>query len=193
MIELVAAIALYMAMPAPQQADAPATRVERQCTRERGGGASRTSTTLVCRDVVVPIEPAPEQPAPASGPAAQPSPETEVQSAVTANVEAFNRGDVEALVSSFDANAEIYTSTGWARGADAIRARLQQSLAATPNAQIAISDFRVRRVDNNVMLADYAWTRSGVQPARGVMSEVYVRTAQGWRKVLAHGTVLAAS
>lgn len=53
MRDWLATLSVEPARPAEQ----PATRIERRCTRVRSGGATRTGTTLVCRNVEAPVEP----------------------------------------------------------------------------------------------------------------------------------------
>lgn len=53
-VETPAAEPATEAPPTTEAAAAPAEpRTERRCRYERGGGASRTSRTLLCRDVVI--------------------------------------------------------------------------------------------------------------------------------------------
>jgi uncharacterized protein (TIGR02246 family) len=116
----------------------------------------------------------------------------EVRAVYLAGIDAFNQHDLERFSTQFAPDIEMYTPTGWLRGAVAVRERFAQTFRQFPRVRMTIDSLQVRAVAPGAVLVDFRWRvyPMGQGPAyHGVGTGVYVRRDSQWREVLEHETV----
>ena len=118
----------------------------------------------------------------------------EVEQYFRAGIEAFNRGDLERFLQQFHPELRMYAVNEWLRGEAQIRERFTTTFRDFPRVRMEISRLRARSGTPDVVTVEFEWAtfpRGDDAAWRGVGSGVYVRTAQGWREVLEHETVVS--
>ncbi len=121
-----------------------------------------------------------------------PSDTAAVRAVYLAGIDAFNQHDLERFTTQFAPDIEMYTPTGWLRGAAPVRERFSQTFRQFPRVRMAIDSLQVRQVEPGTVLVDFRWRvyPMGEGPAyHGVGTGVYVRRDSQWREVLEHETV----
>lgn len=99
--------------------------------------------------------------------------------------DAFNRGDLDALVSLYEADATMVTPVGEAVGVDAIRANWADLLALGTRMELT-SRYVLRNGDLALLRNDYVVIGDAIELS-GATTEVVRRQADGtWRYVIDH-------
>jgi uncharacterized protein (TIGR02246 family) len=130
---------------------------------------------------------------PAAGAPPHAAPKHPVEEFFMAGVAAFNEHDLDGFMKQFAADIEMYTPTGWLRGAERVRERFKQTFQQFPSVRMEIDGLRVRDVAPDTVVTDFKWRvyPMGKGPAfHGVGSGVYVLRGGRWVEVLEHETVV---
>lgn len=108
-------------------------------------------------------------------------------------IASFNSHDLDAFMTQFAPDVEMYTPTGWLRGQPGVRERFAQTFAQFPSVRMEIEDLRVPEVARGTAVTDFKWRvyPMGRGPAfHGVGSGVYIQRGGKWVEVLEHETVI---
>lgn len=115
---------------------------------------------------------------------AQANEEAAVRSAIDSYVDAYNRGDVEAVLAHWADDAEYLLSSGErVQGRDALRAVFAESLAEGNRATITVANPHVRILSDTVATEEGAatLTRPGEAPEETSYLAIYVKQGNAWK------------
>ncbi|MHB1698892.1 MAG: YybH family protein [Acidobacteriaceae bacterium] len=124
--------------------------------------------------------------------APQPRPDAAIRRVLSRQVEAWNRGDMDAFLSGYaDSDQTLSVGKHFARGYAAIAASYRQSYPTRQTmGKLAFSELEVHQLDQDyaVVIGKFTLKRSSDAGGgvAGVFSLVFDKTAQGWKIVLDH-------
>ncbi|MDZ4782796.1 MAG: SgcJ/EcaC family oxidoreductase [Planctomycetia bacterium] len=110
--------------------------------------------------------------------------EAAVRAAIDSYVEAYNRGDVEAVLAHWADDAEYLLSGGErVQGRDALREVFAESLAEENRASITVANPHVRILSDTVATEEGAatMTRTGETPEETSYLAIYVKQGDAWK------------
>lgn len=110
--------------------------------------------------------------------------EAEIRKTIDSYVDAYNRGDVEAVLSHWAEDAEYLLPSGErVQGRDALRAVFADSLAEENRAAITVSNPHVRVLSDTVATEEGAVTlaRPGEDPEETSYLAIYVKQGDAWK------------
>jgi uncharacterized protein (TIGR02246 family) len=110
--------------------------------------------------------------------------EAAVRAAIDSYVEAYNRGDVEAVLGHWADDAEYLLSSGErVEGREALRAVFAESLAEENRASITVTNPHVRILSDTVATEEGAatLTRPGEAPEETSYLAIYVKQGDAWK------------
>lgn len=119
-------------------------------------------------------------------------PAAEIEAALLASAEGWNRGDLAAFLEPYSASTTFVGSAGLLRGKGEVEAMYRRSYfggAEPPTLRFADIEVRLLGPDHALALGRYLlYDAAGTLTAQGPFSLVWARTGEGWRIVHDHSS-----